>query len=182
MQDTLWESRCWILGCTASGSAKPCHCLRTNFLPGDTFWLRAVHRCSSLGSDTGVLWPLYKDGDFSSKSRADVGASPTSCRCAGLGGAGGSGAVVPGLEGPHCLPRGSAVTGSRGQLSVNVGWRQKFLLRKSLWSQSPPSRSGTMNHLLSCPLHPCPGGQQVPLPSLTLCTGGSPKSQVSQGE
>lgn len=72
--------------------------------------------------------------------------------CRRLGGAGGwsSGA------GGSSLPRGSGVTGSWGQLSVNVGWSQKFLLGKSPWSQSPPSRAGTMNHLLSCPLHPCP--------------------------
>lgn len=75
MQDTLWENKCWTLGlsgCTDSGSAKRCQCLRTNFLPGDTFGLRALHKCSSLGSDTEVLWPIYKDGDFSSLNPQQV--------------------------------------------------------------------------------------------------------------
>lgn len=49
-----------------SGPAKHCWYLRTNFVPGDTFWLRAVHECSSLGSDPGVLQPISKDGDLRS--------------------------------------------------------------------------------------------------------------------
>lgn len=68
-QDTLWENRRLTLGlsgCTASGPPKHSRYPRTSVLPGDTFWLRALHKCSSLGSGTGVLQPCCKDGDFRS--------------------------------------------------------------------------------------------------------------------
>lgn len=108
-QDTLWENRRLTLGlsgCTASGPPKHSRYPRTSILPGDTFWLRALHKCSSLGSGTGVLQPCCKDGDFRSLNPEQMLESIQPCadvQETGRGWRPELRAVVPGQEGSSCL-------------------------------------------------------------------------------
>lgn len=177
MQDTPWENR----GLTLSGSPKHSQGLRTSFLPGDTFWLRALQRCSSLGSDTGLLRSIYEDGDFRSLNPEQLLESIQPC------------ASGRSWEGLQAGARGlwwlgwRALTASwvwcdgiMGTVVSRCGMNQKFLLRKPPWSQSPPSRAGATREpfsQLSPASLPCsclvPGDSRPLSQPQSLCRGGS---------